>query len=247
MAFPPHEVDELLARTGRMCAICKRPHRVQVHHITPKSEGGSDDISNAIPLCPNCHDEIHAGYSPGVVTRSYTEAELRRHLEETIQLARREAQLAPGTRAWEADRDLVLFYAQCLDRPAFQTFFHIELNFADLDRALEDTLLALNTGYWRARDGTLIERTQGKVHVANRAWREQLDDAAAAIEQARRLMREALGLDLDFYRWENIDFSALRGNSALGAEVDRLRQIAIDKVNAILTELQQPELRGIGS
>lgn len=244
MAFRHEDVDDLLARTGRMCAICKRRHRVQVHHITPVSEGGSDDISNGIPLCPNCHDEVHSPYAPGRVTRSYGEDELRRHLAETIRLARQEADAAPGTRAWEADRALVLFYAQCLDRPAFQTRFHNELSFADMDRALEDTLLALNTGFWRTRDGILIERAQGKVHLAHPAWRERLDDAVAAMDNARRLMREALGLDLDLYRWDH-ESHHLRGDARLGVLMDQLRQSAVDNVNAILREIGQPELRGI--
>jgi HNH endonuclease len=246
MGFQPQEVEELLARTGRMCAICKRRHRVQVHHITPISERGSDHIDNAIPLCPNCHDEVHSPYAPGRITRSYSASELRGHLAETIRLARREAEAAPGTRTWEADRELVLFYAQCLDRPAFQTHFHMELSFADMDRALEDTLLALNTGFWRTRDGTLIERARGKVHVANPVWRERLDEAAASIDAARRLLRDALGLDIDLYRWERGHASdRLRYDRDLGAEIDRLRETAVKSVNAILRDLGQPELRSI--
>jgi hypothetical protein len=42
-----------------MCAVCNLRHGVQVHHIVPRHEGGSDDASNAIPLCPNCHSEVH--------------------------------------------------------------------------------------------------------------------------------------------------------------------------------------------
>jgi hypothetical protein len=203
-----------------MCAICKGRHRVQLHHITPVSEGGTDEINNAIPLCPNCHDEVHSPYTPGRVTRSYTESELRRHLAEAIRLAGREVDAAPGTRTWEADRELVLFYAQCLDRPAFQTHFHIELSFADMDRALEDTLLDLNTGFWRTRDGTLIERARGKVHVANPVWRERLDEAVATIDAARRLLRNALGLDVDLCRWEQHASDRLRHDRDLGAEID---------------------------
>ncbi len=28
---------------------------VEVHHIIPEAQGGSNDIDNAVPLCPNCH------------------------------------------------------------------------------------------------------------------------------------------------------------------------------------------------
>src|SRR5689334_21991685 len=125
-----------------MCAVCNRMHGVQVHHILPRSEGGSDDASNAIPLCPTCHDEVHAKRAPGRTTRLYTDGELRKHLERTMDLATRQASLRPGGEDWTADVEAVRFYVQCLDRPAFRTYFHQELSFSDLDQALEDTGLA---------------------------------------------------------------------------------------------------------
>jgi hypothetical protein len=178
-----------------MCAICKHLHKVQVHHIVPREDGGTDDIENAIPLCPNCHDEVHATYTSGRTTRRYTAGELRRHLEETVNLAARQASLARGNADWQVDADLIAFYAQCLDRPAFRTYFHQELSFADLDRALEDTLLAINTGYWRTRDGAVLNRAVGKIRVTNPSWREKLDGIAAEIEAARGRLRGALALD----------------------------------------------------
>lgn len=75
---------ELLVRTGRMCCICKSHHSVQVHHIVPKSDGGGDEIDNAIPLCPSCHDRVHN--SVGGMTRKYTADELREHRAYTIEL-----------------------------------------------------------------------------------------------------------------------------------------------------------------
>jgi hypothetical protein len=35
---------------------------VQVHHITPPEESGSDEIDNAAPLCAGCHDKY--GHDP---------------------------------------------------------------------------------------------------------------------------------------------------------------------------------------
>lgn len=31
---------------------------IDVHHIIPEKDGGSDDIRNAAPLCQNCHDQF---------------------------------------------------------------------------------------------------------------------------------------------------------------------------------------------
>lgn len=34
---------------------------LEVHHVRPLAEGGSDTLSNTIALCPNCHMRLHYG------------------------------------------------------------------------------------------------------------------------------------------------------------------------------------------
>ena len=41
------------------CCRC-REIGVDIHHIIPQAQGGSDDIDNAAPLCQNCHDRFGA-------------------------------------------------------------------------------------------------------------------------------------------------------------------------------------------
>jgi len=43
------------------CAICGFSDVVQIHHIKPRSVGGTDNISNLIVLCPNHHALHHLG------------------------------------------------------------------------------------------------------------------------------------------------------------------------------------------
>lgn len=88
MGFDKKETDQLLADCGRRCCICGQLHRLQVHHIKPKDNGGTDDIENGIPLCPNCHDEVHTDYSSGKTTKIYSERELKLHRQRTIDLAK---------------------------------------------------------------------------------------------------------------------------------------------------------------
>lgn len=72
------------------CAICgwsiptwqpgyKRHERqggCEVHHIIPVADGGSDDCSNLILLCPNCHKMAHCGLlSPEKLSKSSLTAE----------------------------------------------------------------------------------------------------------------------------------------------------------------------------
>lgn len=34
---------------------------LEVHHLRPLAEGGSDTVGNTVALCPNCHRELHFG------------------------------------------------------------------------------------------------------------------------------------------------------------------------------------------
>lgn len=255
MAFNQNEVEKLLADTGRRCCLCGTLHKVQVHHITPLNERGTDDIDNAIPLCPNCHAEVHAGYGYGRTTRTYTASELKLHRQRTVELVRKESQWAPGTPVWTQDKELVLFYAQCLDRPAFRTHFHEEMSFSAFDRAMEDTLLALNTGYWRTRDGAIIDRAKGKSYIVHSGWRGKLDEIARCIEEVREKFHKAVGFDEMLYRlrydrphpitheMEMMMERRFRHDLPFGGWMDGKRSQAIELLNSILAEVGHPPLR----
>lgn len=237
-----------------MCAVCNRMHKVQVHHITPQADGGLDTYENAIPLCPNCHDEVHASYAPGRVSRLYTSDELHQHLERTKELARRQAHLRPGSDAWTADTERLRFFSKCLDRPAFRHHFHQELSFSDFDQAMEDTLLAINTGYWRTRDGEVIERAEGKAHLVNSEWRSTMDRVARLIGGVRIELREAMSLDRMFYehgrhpgsRFDDNEY-LFRWDGPLTSRIDALRNEALDAINVSLVEAGLAPLPAIGS
>ncbi len=47
--------QEVLARDHRQCQVCGKEHSAQVHHIIPRSQGGSNELSNLIVLCGRCH------------------------------------------------------------------------------------------------------------------------------------------------------------------------------------------------
>lgn len=252
MGFSEKEVEQLLVDTGRKCCICDKLHSVQVHHIVPKEEGGTDDIDNAITLCPNCHNEVHQHYVPGQVTRVYTVSELKGHRKKTIELARKKEQYAAGSRTWSQDKKLILFYAQCLDRRAFRVYFHQEQSFTAFDKAMEDTLTALNTGYWRMTDGTLIERAEGKVHVVNPEWRQKLDQIAGMIESIRDRFHKAFGLNQMLMEYDrprfNFDMEMdahFRRDRDLGQWIDKQRQEIIAIMNSMLKEIGQQPLRKI--
>lgn len=67
----PDVVAEALIRADGYCEKCESfapfikkkddsPY-LEVHHITPLSQGGEDSLENVMALCPNCHREQHFG------------------------------------------------------------------------------------------------------------------------------------------------------------------------------------------
>jgi hypothetical protein len=50
---------EVKRRAAFQCCRC-REIGVDIHHIVPQAQDGSDDIDNAAPLCQNCHAQFGA-------------------------------------------------------------------------------------------------------------------------------------------------------------------------------------------
>jgi hypothetical protein len=56
---------------------------LQVHHIVPRSEGGTNDPDNLIAVCITCHSDVHTNRP---FTRRFTSDELRQHRDTTFAL-----------------------------------------------------------------------------------------------------------------------------------------------------------------
>lgn len=62
-------VMKVLQRLGLRCSHCDwGACACDVHHIVPRSEGGSNAHTNLTYLCPNCHRLAHAGKLKDFVT-----------------------------------------------------------------------------------------------------------------------------------------------------------------------------------
>lgn len=54
-------IGRILKRMKATCAICGwNEARCDIHHIVPKSKGGTNDMDNLICVCPNCHRLCHS-------------------------------------------------------------------------------------------------------------------------------------------------------------------------------------------
>lgn len=60
MSFSQEVRTKVLLWCDRHCCLCKKPcgTNIEVHHLVPENEEGSDDIDNAMPLCFDCHSDV---------------------------------------------------------------------------------------------------------------------------------------------------------------------------------------------
>lgn len=93
MPFSDKEAIELLAQCHRRCCICHRfcGFKMELDHIDPKGENGPDTIDNAIPVCFECHAEIHAYNDKHPRGRKYRPEELKKHKEQWLELCKSSA------------------------------------------------------------------------------------------------------------------------------------------------------------
>jgi 5-methylcytosine-specific restriction endonuclease McrA len=59
--IPPSVRAAVLARDRHRCATpgCRSTHFLEVHHVKPRRQGGSNRAENLITLCSRCHGFIH--------------------------------------------------------------------------------------------------------------------------------------------------------------------------------------------
>jgi 5-methylcytosine-specific restriction endonuclease McrA len=59
--IPPLVRASVLARDRHRCATpgCRSTHFLEVHHVTPRSRGGSNRAENLVTLCSRCHAFVH--------------------------------------------------------------------------------------------------------------------------------------------------------------------------------------------
>jgi hypothetical protein len=104
LAFNRNEVEELLKKCHRRCCICHRfcGVKMETDHINPKAESGDDSIDNAIPLCFDCHAEIHSYNDKHARGRKYTPGELRGHRDQWLKICAEKPEVMLAA-AWDRD------------------------------------------------------------------------------------------------------------------------------------------------
>ena len=96
--FDRTEAEALLVSCHRRCCICHRfcGVKIELDHIVPRSKGGGDAIDNALPVCFECHAEIHAYNADHPRGRRFTPSELRGHKEQWMGICATRPELLVG-------------------------------------------------------------------------------------------------------------------------------------------------------
>ena len=164
-------------------------------HITAASKGGPryDEnmtaqerkaFENGIWLCQSCSKLIDSD------EMRYTVDKLKKWKDISEQLAVLELEDATVGKN-DKDIELIRFYVQCFDRPAFRDRICMEGRMEDFDKAIEDTIIALNTGVLRTRDGSILKRAEGKSVIVNSEWREKFNTIYDMLVALRKRLRIA--------------------------------------------------------
>lgn len=101
--------DIVLERDNYRCRECGTPCRredADVHHLIPRSLGGSDDPSNLVTLCDGCHAAFHPNLQAKLSRRFIERWGLRlaRWLDRTGKVAEAAGNLGPALRLFGLER-----------------------------------------------------------------------------------------------------------------------------------------------
>ncbi len=93
--FDRVKVANLLAKCHRRCCICHRfcGFKMETDHIKPISKDGKDDINNALPVCFECHAEIHCYNTAHPRGRKFTEQELIQHKKQWLNICEKNPEI----------------------------------------------------------------------------------------------------------------------------------------------------------
>jgi ATP-dependent DNA helicase RecQ len=101
--------ESILRRDGFKCVECRKPcspDEVDIHHLLPRSAGGSDDPSNLIALCDGCHAAHHPKLSAGLARRAIERwaVRLALWLDRESSVSEQSKNFGPALRLFDLDR-----------------------------------------------------------------------------------------------------------------------------------------------
>ena len=101
MVFPKNDAEKLLTECHRRCCICHKfcGVKMELDHIEPRAVSDNDSIENAIPVCFECHAEIHLYNPDHPLGRRFSAAELKLHKEQWLRMCKEFPDILAGAPA----------------------------------------------------------------------------------------------------------------------------------------------------
>lgn len=218
-------------------------------HIKAASPGGKrydssmtsserKSIENGIWLCESCAKLIDTDEKEYSVLRLY-------EWKDTAEAeARREVRSFNRYNIFDNDIDILKFVTVCFYRPAFMDNIHDEGNMEDLEKAIEDTAFALNTGILKDRNGNTIEKGASIANIRNYSWRNRLENIVSHVYNIQRILEVA---KINGWYEQNHDHSGegwyIFHNLEVAYELNNERKLIVEELSYILRDAGLPELR----
>jgi hypothetical protein len=140
------------------------------------------------------------------------------------------------------DDEALASFARLFDRPAFYTPIYQESNLADFKQAITDTIQALGTGIWKARDGHLIDRIPSRHQLKSDTLRTKIQAVERALSKLRAKYDEMTRTGvLQHCQCLDPNCSTYFFNSPNAAhELERLRDDVLDTFRRAYPALRRP-------
>jgi len=127
-----------------------------------------------------------------------------------------------------SDDDALALMAKLFDRPAFYTPIHAESSLPDFKQAITDTIQALGTGIWKARDSQVIARIPSRHRLKNDGLRKKLQAVERALATLRAKFDELIRTGIVRHcECNKPDCPVFFMPSDAAYELDRLRRDAL--------------------
>jgi hypothetical protein len=162
------------------------PKRFRVVTRSKVSAGLRDKIKSHAKLNRIDQCDVWSGAEFEEFLRRGAESLLKRFVEgEAFPDSASELRTFAQTDATLNDDETLALMAKLFDRPAFYTPIHQESNLPDFKQAITDTIQALGTGIWKARDGQVIARIPSRHQIKDPALHKKIQSVEKALAKLR--------------------------------------------------------------
>jgi hypothetical protein len=176
-----------------LCAVHGVPGRFRIVARSSISADMRDKIKGHVHAAGVKDCDLWSGLEFEEFLRLHTEPLLKRFVGgEVFPDSEQELKLLALDDRAPDDQKILAAMVKLFDRPAFYTPIHHESNLPDFKQAISDTIQALGTGIWKARDGHVIGRISSRHELKDAAVSQKVQAVEVALARLRARFDELL-------------------------------------------------------